>query len=516
MRVAVAGGTGFIGREVVAALRRAGMAVRTMSRRVAGDDRDDHVACDLGSGPPPADALAGCDAIVNLVGIKAGSEAEFRRAHVDVVRHLVEGARAVGITRLVHVSVVEVPGSTTPYTISKREGEAVLQESGLEVTVLRPALVVGEGDDALTNTIRGVRLAPVFPVPAPDPGRLAVVDVRDVAEAIVRSLQRPESIGERYDVVGPERLTMAQLVARVADALGLPTMTPAIPAALMRPAVAVLERLGPLAIVTRSQLDMLVRGLVGDGGPAARDLDLHPRALDRDRIVQLAQKRGGPSLRIVAGPREQAVLDAARPAVGALAWFLPLSIGLMLALALVWRDVWSRMAAVELLLSIVAIAGLPLPWRSLVRPSLRMVGLGLAAALVLVACATALVGVLHVALPGLTGGTQTVLGWSNAWPLAIELPLLFLVVLGEDVVWRAAVGLPSCARLGPLAGSLAAGAAFALAHVTSGPPILWLAALLAGAAFTALLVRTRSLVAVVVCHMGWDIAMVVLLPRMLV
>jgi uncharacterized protein YbjT (DUF2867 family)/membrane protease YdiL (CAAX protease family) len=512
MRVAVAGGTGFIGRHVVDALRSAGISVRTLSRRPL---EGEHVACDLRAGAPAPEALAGCDAIVNLVGIKAGSDAEFRTAHVDVVRHLVEAARHAGVSRLVHVSVVEVPGSSTTYTKSKREGEAVARESGLDVTILRPALVVGPGDDALTNTIRGVRLAAVFPVPRPEPGRLAVVDVQDLALAVLRALERRESIGQVYDIVGPERLTMPALVDRVADALSLPTWRPSIPAWLMRPAVAILERLGPLAIVTTSQLDMLVRGLDGDGGPAARDLELHPRALATERIVELARSVGGPSLRVAPGPVQHEGLAAARPALPALRWLLPLAIGLMLLLPLVWRDVWSRMLSVEAFLAVLALYAARLPWRDLARPRARDVGTGLVVAAAMVAGAIAFVGILAGLAPDLARGVDTVLGWTRARPLALELPLLVLVATGEDIVWRAAIGLPLCARLGPVSGSLASGAAFAVAHVTSGPPILWLAALLAGTVWTALLVRTRSLAAVVVCHVAWDLAMVAILPWVL-
>lgn len=513
MRVAVAGGTGFIGRHVVAALQDAGMLVRTMSRRAGSGD---HVVCDLRAGPPPEGALAGCDAVVNLVGIKAGSDADFQAAHVGVVRHLVAAATQAGVARLVHVSVVVVPGSTTAYSRTKREGEAVLTDCGLDVTILRPALVVGPGDDALTSTIRGVRLAPVFPVPRPDPGALAVVDVLDVAAAIVRALESPDSAGKRYDIVGPERLTMPQLVKRVADALGLPTWVPSIPAALMRPAVAIIERLGPLAIVTRSQLDMLVRGLDGDGAPAARDLDVHPRALAAERIAQVSSRVSGPSLRIAAGPAEHDALAAARPALPTLRWFLPLALGLMLAAALVWPDVWTRMATVEAVLVALALGAIRLPWRTLAAPSGRAVGLGLAAAAVMAAGAALFVLAVAALAPDLAAGAQTVLGWTHALPLPIAVPMLAAVAAGEDIVWRAAIGMPLCARLGPLLGSLAAGAAFAVAHMTSGPPILWIAALLAGTVWTALLVRTKSLLAVIVCHVAWDLAMVVLLPRLLV
>lgn len=509
MRVLLAGGTGFLGRYVALALRDAGHVVRTLSRREAGGD---HVPCDLTRGPPPEGALSGCDAVVNLVGIKAGSAEAFARAHVGVVRHLVAAAREAGVKRLLHVSVVDIAGSETAYARTKREGEAVVHASGLAATILRPALVVGPGDDALSTTIRMVRLGPLVVVPRPAPGRLAVVDVRDVATAVVSALERPITVGRTYDVVGPEGLTMADLVGRVAEALHLPTRCLTVPAALLRPAAAVIERLGPLAILTRSQLDMLVRGLDGNGTAAARDLDLQARPLLVERIQAIAEGVGGPSLRIVTGPEAHRWLARARPALPSLSWLLPVALASMLALPFVWPDIWTRMLVIVSSLGALVALRSPLQLRALARPTLEAIAWGLGAAALMVGAGLLVVLGLQALAPGLVAGTGAVLGFTDAWPLAIQLPLLAAIATGEDVVWRAAVGLPLCARLGPVVGSLLAGAAFALAHVTTGPPILWVAALLAGAAWTALLVRTRSLVAVVVCHVAWDLAMVAALP----
>jgi membrane protease YdiL (CAAX protease family) len=412
----------------------------------------------------------------------------------------------------VHVAVVEVPGASTDYARTKREGERVARQSDLDVTILRPALVVGPGDDALRHTIRLVRLAAVFPVPRPNPGRLAVVDVRDVAAAVVATLERPASIGGTYDVVGPERLTLGQLAGRVARALSLPTWCPAIPAAPMRLLAAVVERLGPLAIVTRSQLDMLVRGLDGDGDPAARDLGLRPRAIDEARIRQLASARPGPSLRLAPDATHRELLDRASAASSTLRWFLPLAIVAMLALPLLWPNVWLRMTAVEVTMAALALLAVPLPWRALARPGVRTIGVGLMAAAGLYAACGLGFFALRWLAPGVAAQAGTMLGWTAQLPLSVQLPLLVVVVIGEDIVWRAAIGLPLCARAGPLAGCLLSGAAFAVAHVTSGPPLLWLAALGCGAFWTALLLRTRSLVATIVCHGVWDLAVIYVAP----
>ena len=81
-------------------------------------------------------------------------------------------------------------------------------------------------------------------------------------------------------------------------------------------------------------------------------------------------------------------------------------------------------------------------------------------------------------------------------------------------MWRGAlgVGLASRERLGPWLAVAASAGLFTLAHLTSGPPVLALAAALAGAAWTALAIRARSLFAPFVAHLLWDVTMLWVTP----
>src|SRR5262245_33722002 len=107
MKVAVAGGSGFIGRHAVAALQARGHDVVVLARGTrAAVPGAPAVAWDAVRDPAPAVALAGCGAIVNLVGLKREDRAQtFEALHVDATRRLLDAARATG-ARLVQVSVV--------------------------------------------------------------------------------------------------------------------------------------------------------------------------------------------------------------------------------------------------------------------------------------------------------------------------------------------------------------------------------------------------------------------------
>ncbi|MEM7160362.1 MAG: NAD(P)H-binding protein [Myxococcota bacterium] len=518
MRVAVAGGTGFIGRHVVQALRDADHEVRVLSRRAPASDDEaglEHVSADLGAGPLPPEALAGCDAVVNLVGIKAprGSN-DFDNAHISAVQNLIEDMRHAGLRRLVHISVAQDPEATGPYAQTKRTGEQRVTQSGLDFTILRPGLVYGVGDDALKNLVRMVWAAPVVPAPAGAHGPLPAVDVRDVALAVVAALSRAETVGETIDVVGPEVLDLRGLVARVAGALELPTFIPAVPAVLARTGAAVMERVMPDPLLSRSQLSMLSRGLPGDPAMAEATLGLTPRRLDADRIREVAQTVSPllPSVRLVTSRAHRSWLEDTAQTMRAWPLVLALALPLMLALPSVLPTVWTRMALINGSLMVVLALALRGRWTALLRPRATTVGAGLGIAAVLYLGAALFMTGLRLTAPAFALQVETVYQWSELAPLAQRLALLPLIVTGEDLVWRGAITLPLAARFGPLLGCLAAGLLFALAHLTTGPPLLLVAAVAMGTLWSALAIRSRSLVPVVVSHLTWDVLVMFVRP----
>ncbi|MEX1368418.1 MAG: NAD(P)H-binding protein [Nannocystaceae bacterium] len=517
-RVAVAGGSGFIGRHVVAALMQAGHAVRVLARGVEpGNDREglEHLAIDVGAGPLPAAALRGCEAVVNLVGIKAPrGDNDFSRAHVCAVEHLIAACREAGIDRFVHISVAQAKDADGPYAQTKRDGEQRARDSGLAVTVLRPGLVYGVGDEPLRNLVQMVALATVVPLPRGADGPLPAIDVLDVAAAVVATLQRPQTAGMSLDLVGPEVLTLRGLVRRVAEALELPTVIPPVPDRLVRPAAALMERMLADPPLSRSQLQMLTRGLPGDPEPARQCLDLHPRALTDERIREIATTVPAlaPSLRLVTSAEHRHWLHERASSLRGWPWLLGLALLLMLVAPWVLPSVWTRMAIVEGALLVVVLATLRPGLRGLLRPSAATVGLGLGVAALAYLGGDLFVAALRSWAPAAAAQVQQVYGWSELAPLGLRLVLLPLIVLGEDVVWRGALTLPLAARIGPALGSVAAGSVFAVAHLTSGPPLLVAAALIMGTLWSALAIRSRSLVPVLVSHLVWDLLVMFVRP----
>lgn len=517
MRIAVAGGTGFVGRHVVEALQARGHTVRVLGRGGhAAPPGAGFVRCDLARGPVPHDALRGCDAVVNLAGIKRPSGTQtFEAVHVEGTGRLLEACREQGVRRFVHLSVVcSRPDAASPYHDTKWRAEERVRASGLDATVLKPGVIYGPGDDMVTHLVKMIRFAAVFPVVGRGASLLQPVDVRDVAEAVAAAVERPQSIGRTYDVVGPERHTLSDVVRTVARATGLRLWIVPTPVALQRAAVRVMDAVTDRPLSTPSQLRMLVDGLYGDPEPARHDLGIAPRPFTAGAVMRLAgavPPLFGFSLRLVRH-RSQAEWLARRGRALVPAVLLALAAPLVqLVLGRTIANVWYRMGVGAVLLATFALTCVPVGWRELWRPKPRDLARGVAAAALLY-LAGALVVPALVTSPALAAQMAAVYGWRHAVPGVLVVPLLLLIVVGEEIVWRGAITLPLAARFGPWAGVVAGAVVFAAAHLPLGMPVLLLAALGAGAFWSALAIRTRGLVPALVSHVLWDLTVLFWLP----
>jgi membrane protease YdiL (CAAX protease family) len=196
----------------------------------------------------------------------------------------------------------------------------------------------------------------------------------------------------------------------------------------------------------------------------------------------------------------------------ALVVFGVVAVGSLLAGPLLIESIWLRMAALDLLLLLVALAWLRLDWMTLWRPTLASSLRGLGAGLIMWAGAFAVAALLTRVAPTLWAGADELYAWADDLALAPALALLIVIVAGEEIIWRGALGLGVAAKLGAWPAVLISAGAFTLAHASIGSPVLLVAAALAGAAWTYLAIRTRSLWAPFVAHLLWDVGLLWLTP----
>lgn len=233
--VCVLGGSGFVGTHLCAALARDGWHITVptrdpfRARHLGPIPSLKTVAANVNDASELRAVLAGHRAVVNLVGIlneTGRSGAGFRRAHVDLVRTLVDACRRERVDRLVHVSALNADADNGPshYLRSKGRGERVVREECGDVlawTIFQPSVIFGPRDDFANRFARLLRAIPLG-LPLARPGaRFAPVWVGDVVSAIQRALADDGTAGEIYELCGPERMTLADIVREVRDRLGL-------------------------------------------------------------------------------------------------------------------------------------------------------------------------------------------------------------------------------------------------------------------------------------------------------
>jgi NADH dehydrogenase len=230
-KVCILGGGGFVGRHLASQLAAQGWRI-TVPARQRQRDKDllvlptaEVIEADIHNPAVLERLFAGQDVVINLVGILHGSHKDFIRAHVKLPHKVMDACRATGVKRLLHMSALGADtGSKSFYQHSKGEGEKLALEPGrehdLDVTVFRPSVIFGPGDNFLNLFADLLKMAPVVPL-ANAGARFQPVHVTDVARAFVTAIDDPETFGQAYNLCGPKVYTLAELVQLCAQTLGL-------------------------------------------------------------------------------------------------------------------------------------------------------------------------------------------------------------------------------------------------------------------------------------------------------
>ena len=292
LSVLVLGGSGFVGRALCEQLTRrlgAGVSITVPTRRLPHAQAVQSLPgvtvlqADVFRDLPAL--VKGHDAVVNLVAILQGSAAAFEHAHVELPRRIA----ASGARRLVHVSALGIGGrksehAPSRYLRSKAAGEAVLQVAtqtgALDLTIVRPSLVFGDGDKSVNLFARLQRLFPLMPLGGAA-ARLQPVWVQDLAQALVEALLRREAIGQIYEIAGPRELTLKELVRLAGRMSGHERTVLSLPGPLASLQALAMECLPGEPLLSRDNLASLSVPKVPRGAlPGLAELGIVPASLE--------------------------------------------------------------------------------------------------------------------------------------------------------------------------------------------------------------------------------------------
>ena len=305
MRVAIFGGTGFVGSYITDALIEAGMQPVVLvrpghERRVRQAERCAVVVGDVAD-PSAVDTVLGqADAAIYNIGILREFPARgitFAELQLEAPKRVIDAAARFGVGRFLLMSANGVKPDGTAYQRTKYLAEQHLAASGIEGTVFRPSVVFGDprggmefATQLMHDIVDSALPAPLFYRGLLPTGagafRLSPVHVRDVARAFACALPSPATVDRTLCLGGPEDLNWREIIERLAAVRGRHKLKVPVPALGLATAAMLLDRFEAFP-VTRDQLQMLLEG--NTCAPAAlHSLGIDPVAFDFEHLDYLS------------------------------------------------------------------------------------------------------------------------------------------------------------------------------------------------------------------------------------
>lgn len=271
MKIAITGGTGFVGSHLAQALVSEGHQVEIVAR---GADTRNPTIRKLGNATfhpigtdeeeKLATAFAGCDAVAHCAGInrEIGSQT-YQKVHIEGTRNVVHAARRAGVKKIILVSFLRArPACGSGYHESKFAAEEIVRASGLDYTVFKPGVIYGRGDHMLDHLSHAFHTFPIFALVGLREQLVRPLAVADFVCIMSAAIVHGRLSRETVHVTGPEEMTLGEAVRRAARAVGKRPFMFRMPLWFHRAFGWVCERTMVIPLISSAQVRILSEGVV--------------------------------------------------------------------------------------------------------------------------------------------------------------------------------------------------------------------------------------------------------------
>ena len=300
MKIAITGGTGFIGRHLAQDLSARGHEIIVIARGLykrnpQAVENTTFTALDANDTDKLTEAFRGCDAVAHCAGtsVEDGRQT-FYRLHVEGTRSAVNAAERAGVKKFVLVSYLNVrPNVKSAYHTTKWQGEEIVRASKLNYTIIKAGLVYGQGDHLLNNLSNLFHRMPVFAQVGLREKTVRLIAVEDLV-AIIRLclLEEDRFARQSVAVMGPEEFPFSHAARRIARAMGKPFLIVLpFPVFFHRVLAFFSERFMPKPLITKSQVQMLADGI---SQPTPESISLPDILMPKIQFTQEQIKKGLP------------------------------------------------------------------------------------------------------------------------------------------------------------------------------------------------------------------------------
>jgi len=275
MRIAITGGTGFVGRHLAARLTAEGHEVVAISRRTQRDITDEDGL---------ADAFANCDAVAHCAGInrETGNQT-FARVHIEGTHAVVAAAKRAGVRKIVLLSFLRArPDCGSPYHESKWAAEEIVRGSGLDYTVIKAGMIYGRGDHMLDHLSHSLHTLPLFATVGLREKPIRPLAIDDLLDVLHAALIDGRLSKQTIAVTGAEELLLSEAVRRVARVIGKRVLVVPSPLFVQYALAHLFEWMMKVPLVAIAQVRILAEG-VAVGSTLPEDL-MPKRKFSDDQI----------------------------------------------------------------------------------------------------------------------------------------------------------------------------------------------------------------------------------------
>lgn len=298
MKIAITGGTGFIGRHLARELISHGHEVLVIARGQYARNTQpiegaQFISLDARDTDKLTGAFQGCDAVAHCAGTSVESKNQtFQQLHVEGTRSAVTAAERAGVKKFVLVSYLNVrPNAPSEYHTTKWLGEEIVRASKLNYTILKAGLVYGQGDHLLNNLSNLFRKMPIFAQVGLREKTVRLIAVEDLVGVIRAALDENRFARQTVAVMGPDEFPFSQAARGIAKALGKSIIVLPFPVFFHRILAFFSERFMPKPLITKAQVQMLADGI---SQPTPESVSLPDELKPKIRFTEAQIKKGLP------------------------------------------------------------------------------------------------------------------------------------------------------------------------------------------------------------------------------
>jgi len=291
LRIAIVGGTGFVGSHLVPQVLKAGHEVRVVGRGVRPPPLPPGLKPTYGdvvSGDGLEAAFQSADVVINLVAvIRERGLQTFDAVNAQGTANVANAASRAGVKRMVQLSAIGAdPDPNFPYLISKWRGEQAVIAGSLEWVIIRSSTIFGKGDGFFTLLAKAISLpAPFLIIPGDGAAVFQPIHVDDVGRCLLAAVEDGGRARQLYEIGGPDQVTLEQITLAVARAIdkewfGISKRKPIhVDPRMIRPGAMLMDKLLPDPLVTPQQLDMLAKPNVTRVDAVRTEFGFEPRPM---------------------------------------------------------------------------------------------------------------------------------------------------------------------------------------------------------------------------------------------